>query len=471
MHIIPVILSGGNGTRLWPLSRELSPKQFLPLLDSNETLLQSTLTRLDGLNITHPLVICNSEHRFIVAEQLREIAKSAKIILEPMGKNTAPAIAIAALLAMQHNQDAILLVLPADHSIANKPRFHEAIKKAADFAEQDFLATFGITVDRPETGYGYIKAGESLGEGAAYKVEHFIEKPNLETAKQFLEAGDHYWNSGMFMFKASQYLTELEKFAPDILTISKQAVCETVKDDDFIRLDKEVFAKCRADSIDYAVMERTTKSVVIPLDADWSDVGSWSSLWEVKHQDGNGNVLHGDVITHEVTNSYLHSEDRMLVAVGLEECIVVETADAVLVANKNKAQDVKEIVNHLKHHTRDEAINHKRVVRPWGSYETLVEGTIYKVKRIIVNPGASLSLQLHHHRSEHWIVVKGVAEVTCGERVFTLQHDQSTYIPAETKHRLYNPGTIALELIEVQTGEYLGEDDIVRFQDIYGRVG
>lgn len=470
MKIVAVILSGGTGSRLWPLSRELTPKQFLPLAASNQSLLQETLTRLEGVVTEKPIIVCNNEHRFIVAEQMREIrVQDPQIILEPQGKNTAPAVAVAALHALQH-EDAILLVLPADHRIGNAANFHQAIAVAAEYARLDHLVTFGVTADKPETGYGYIKAGAELAQNRVFKVEKFIEKPTKEKAEEYLSTGNYFWNSGMFVFKASRYLEELAKFAPDMLDAVKRAYLDEKQDLDFIRLNPETFSQCPADSIDYAVMEHTESAVVIPISCQWNDIGSWSALWESEAQDFEGNVTIGDVILSDVKNSYLRAEDRMLVGVGLEDMVVVETPDAILVTHKNKSQQVKKIVEQLKQHKRTEAHSHKRVYRPWGSYETLVEGKKYKVKRITVNPGASLSLQSHHHRSEHWVVVTGVAEVTNGENVFTLKHDESTYIPAQTKHRLRNPGNILLELIEVQSGEYLGEDDIIRYEDIYGRV-
>lgn len=470
MKIVAVVLSGGTGSRLWPLSRESSPKQFLPLAASNQSLLQETLTRLEGIVTEKPIIVCNAEHRFIVAEQMRAIqVQDPQIILEPQGKNTAPAVAVAALHALQ-KEDAILLVLPADHRIGKTANFHEAIALAAEYARLDHLVTFGITADKPETGYGYIKAGVELAQNGVFKVEKFIEKPTKEKAEEYLSAGNYFWNSGMFVFKASRYLEELAKFAPDMLDAVKRAYLDEKQDEDFIRLNTETFSQCPADSIDYAVMEHTESAVVIPTNCQWNDIGSWSALWESETQDLEGNVTIGDVILSDVKNSYLRAEDRMLVGVGLEDIVVVETPDAILVTHKNKSQQVKKIVEHLNQHKRTEAHSHKRVYRPWGSYETLVEGTKYKVKRITVNPGASLSLQSHHHRSEHWVVVTGVAEVTNGENVFTLKHDESTYIPAQTKHRLRNPGNILLELIEVQSGEYLGEDDIIRYEDIYGRA-
>lgn len=471
MKIIAVVLSGGTGSRLWPLSRELTPKQFLPLAASGNTLLQDTLLRLNGVVNEKPMIICNHEHRFIVAEQLREIGiEKAQIVLEPVGRNTAPAVAVAALHALQQQKDAILIILPADHNIGNPKNFHDALQIAVEYASMDHLVTFGITADKPETGYGYIKAGKSLAGNHVYQIEKFIEKPTSEKAAEYIQEGHYYWNSGMFVFKASRYLEELAKFAPAMLTAVKQAYSEEEKDLDFIRLNPKTFANCPADSVDYAVMEHTQNGVVVPVNCQWSDIGSWSALWESETQDADGNVKRGDVITSEVKNSYLRAEERMLVAVGLEDMVVVETPDAILVAHKNKSQHVKKIVEHLNQTKREQAINHKRVYRPWGSYETLVEGERYKVKRIVVKPGASLSLQSHRHRSEHWVIVTGVAEVTNGNQVTTLIHDQSTYIPLQTKHRLRNPGTTVLELIEVQSGEYLGEDDIVRYEDCYGRL-
>lgn len=471
MKIIGVILSGGAGSRLWPLSRESSPKQFLPLSMSTNTLLQDTLVRLNGITNEQPIIVCNNEHRFIVAEQLRAInIENAQIILEPMGKNTAPAVAVAALHAMQ-NEDAILIILPADHKIGKIQNFQDSLHIAIDYARQNYLVTFGVTADKPETGYGYIQAGSALSQdNKAYKVEKFVEKPNKETAEIYLKTGNYYWNSGMFVFKAACYLRELEKFAPDILTAVKNTYHHEQQDLDFIRLNADVFSKCPANSIDYAVMEHTNMAVVVPTNCQWSDIGSWSSLWENEVQNADGNVTRGDVILSDVKNSYLRAEDRMVVAAGLDNIVVVETSDAVLVTHKNKSQQVKKIVDHLYKSKRKEAINHSKVQRPWGSYEILTEEAHYKVKRIIVKPGASLSLQSHHHRSEHWVIVTGIAEVTNGDKIMTLTQNQSTYIPAETKHRLRNPGDVLLELVEVQSGNYLGEDDIIRYEDTYGRV-
>lgn len=497
--IVPVIMSGGAGTRLWPLSRELYPKQLLPLVNDC-TMLQETQLRLNGLqNLAEPLVVCNESHRFMVAEQMRQAGCPAgAILLEPVGRNTAPAVAVAALQAQRAGADPVLLVMPADHVIVDCQTFRAAVVAGAELAREGKLVTFGIVPDKPETGYGYIKAGASLAErgmrdaesenldcgcacdlrvprpashvtDTAFAVETFVEKPDAATAEQYLTSGDYYWNSGMFMFRASRYLEELEKFAPEMVACCREALEKAQRDLDFVRLDAEAFGACPKDSIDYAVMEKTADAVVIPLDAGWSDVGSWSALWEVGQADGVGNVMRGDVLTHDSRNCYLHSTGRMVAAVGLEDHVVVETADAVLVARRDRAQDVKAIVEQLKQQGRGEALLHRRVNRPWGSYETIDQSDRFQVKRITVNPGASLSLQLHHHRAEHWIVVKGTARIARGDDTLVLSENQSTYIPLGVKHRLENPGLIPLELIEVQSGAYLGEDDIVRFEDIYGR--
>ena len=475
--IIPVILSGGSGSRLWPMSRELNPKQFLPLC-SEQSMLQETMTRLEGVEeLAAPIVVCNEEHRFLVAQQMRDIGiKVDKIILEPVGRNTAPAICAAAeyIQGKNDNSDDVMLVLSADHVIQNHSVFHEVIQAGYQVARQGQLVTFGIVPDKAETGYGYIKrAGAYSGVGNmedAWTVAQFVEKPDQETAQNYLDSGEYYWNSGMFMFQASTILQELEHFSQDIFQAVKLAVSEGAKDLDFCRLGSEAFKASPSDSIDYAVMEKTDKAVVLPLDARWNDVGAWSALWEVKQQDADGNVLQGDVLNFDVTNSYVHADERMIAVIGLDNCIVVETADAVLVADKNRAQDVKKVVTSLKSSGREEALLHQRVYRPWGSYETLEETERFKVKRIVVNPGAKLSLQMHHHRAEHWVVVKGTANIVCGDKEFVLTEDQSNYIPLGTKHRLENPGVIPLEIIEIQTGSYLGEDDIVRFDDTYGRV-
>ncbi len=472
--IIPVILSGGTGSRLWPMSRELNPKQFLSLY-GDQTMLQETMTRLEGVtDLADPIVVCNEEHRFMVAQQMSDLGVTVdKIILEPVGRNTAPAIAAAAeyIHEKEDSKDAVMLILAADHIIQNTAEFHRVIEAGCRVAEQGQLITFGIVPDKAETGYGYIKRAESFSkEEDAYNVERFVEKPDLETAQKYFASGEYYWNSGMFMFKTSTILDELKSLSPEIYQAVKKAVSNGVKDLDFCRLDNESFTASPSDSIDYAVMEKTDKAVVLPLDAEWNDVGAWSALWEVKERDENGNVFHGDILHHDVTNSYIHADERMVAVVGVDNCVVVETADAVLVVDKDRSQDVKTIVNQLKATKREEILLHQRVYRPWGSYETLEETERFKVKRIIVNPSAKLSLQMHHHRAEHWIVVKGTAKIVCGDKEFMLTEDQSNYIPLGTQHRLENPGVIPLEIIEVQTGAYLGEDDIVRFDDNYGRV-
>lgn len=468
--IVPVILSGGSGTRLWPLSRALRPKQLLSMV-SNHTMIQDTVTRLKGIeNIVDPIIVCNEEHRFTIAEQMREISiHPSAIILEPFGKNTAPAVAISAIQSQKIDDDPVLLVLPADHVIGNNEAFHAAVKIGYQAALEDRLVTFGIVPNAPETGYGYIKSGKELKNNQIFSVEKFVEKPDEKTAQAYLDEGNYYWNSGMFMFKASVYLQELEKYNQTMYACSKSSL-ETAKIDmDFIRLDKGVFETCPSDSIDYAVMEKTESAAVIPVDIQWNDIGSWAALWEVGESDQKGNVTHGDVILEDTNNSYVHAESRLVTTIGLNDHIVVETVDAILVAHRDKAQNVKDIVEQLKAGNRDEATIHNKAYRPWGAYECIDHDSRFQVKRITVNPGASLSLQLHHHRSEHWIVVQGTARVTCGDKVFLMAENESTYIPLGEKHRLENTGKIPLELIEVQTGTYLGEDDIVRFDDVYGR--
>ena len=470
--ITPVILCGGSGTRLWPLSRELYPKQLLALT-SEQTLLQQTATRLSHKkDMTKPLVICNEEHRFLVAEQLRQVTiEPAGIILEPMGRNTAPAVALAAYHASTTDPDSLLLILPADHLIADVDSFSTAVQQGAPLAQQDKLVTFGIVPQGPETGYGYIEKGEELtAVSGAFAIWQFVEKPDLETAQQYLDSGRFLWNSGMFLLKASAFLNELNQHNKAMAEASQAAYQASQPDLDFLRLDKGRFAACPSDSIDYAVMEKTTNGVVIPVDPGWNDIGSWAALWEVGEQDGNGNVVHGDVLSHDSHNSYLHSSQRLIAAVGVDDLVVVETADAVLVSPKNRVQEVKKIVTLLRDHERSEANLHRRVFRPWGSYEGIMHGDRYQVKNITVNPGATLSLQMHHHRAEHWIVVRGTARITKGDEVFNLSENESTYIPLGTVHRLENPGVIPLELIEVQSGSYLGEDDIVRLEDQYGRT-
>lgn len=468
--IIPVILSGGSGTRLWPLSRALRPKQLLSMV-SNHTMIQDTVQRLQGIDdVAQPLIICNEEHRFTIAEQMREIdVKPSAIILEPFGRNTAPAVTVSSLQAGEIDKDAILLVLPADHVIGNVTAFHDAVRNGYEAAKDDRLVTFGVVPTSPETGYGYIKSGDNLGYNNVFAVEKFVEKPDLATAESYLKEGSYYWNSGMFMLKASVFLDELKRYNPDIFDYSSKSWKNAVIDMDFMRLDKEMFEACPSDSIDYAVMEKTDKAAVIPVDMSWNDIGSWSALWEVGESDEQGNVTYGDVIHEGSVDTFVHADSRLVTTVGLKDHIIVETADAVLVAHRDKAQDVKNIVEKLKLENRDEAVIHRKAYRPWGAYECIDNDTGFQVKRITVNPGASLSLQLHHHRSEHWIIVKGTARVTCGEKVFLMTENESTYIPLGEKHRLENAGKIPLELIEVQTGSYLGEDDIVRFDDVYGR--
>lgn len=465
--IVPVILSGGSGTRLWPLSREAYPKQFLPLV-GNDTMLQATWKRVASIAGAAPIVVANQEHRFMAAEQLRECKVLPQaLILEPVGRNTAPAIAIAALQALSAGDDALLLVLPSDHVVRNEAAFHAAVKQAAVAAESGKLVTFGIVPTAPETGYGYIKA--ATGEGVR-AVDRFVEKPDLATAEQYVASGEYFWNSGMFLFKASRYLKELETLQPAILAACRNALDKAARDNDFIRLDAEAFAASPNDSIDYAVMEKTADAAVVPLDAEWNDVGSWSALWEVSDKDADGNACHGDVIALDCKDSYAYG-NRLMAMVGLQDVVVVETDDAVFVGHKDRVQDVKEIVGRIKREGRSEAAAHRKVYRPWGAYDSIDNGDRFQVKRITVKPGATLSLQMHHHRAEHWIVVSGTAEVTRGDEVILLSENQSTYIPLGVTHRLKNPGKLPLELIEVQSGSYLGEDDIVRFEDQYGRAG
>ena len=465
--MIPVILSGGSGTRLWPLSRRDYPKQFLPLV-SERTLLQDTLLRLKGLDhLEAPIGVCNEIHRFMMAEQLWEIKQPpAGIILEPFGKNTAPAVAMAAMAAK--NPDDILLVLPADHVIENIPAFQAAVRQAEKAAQQDYLVTFGILPNRPETGYGYIKSGDALGDHA-FHVAAFVEKPDQTTAESYIASGQYYWNSGMFAFKASVYLAELARFNPQMLNACRKAFDHATVDSDFIRLDQAAFAECPSDSIDYAVMEKTEQAVMIPLDASWNDVGSWSALWDVTPKDDHGNAINGDVITQNSRNSYIHSSHRLVTTVGINDLVIIETADAVMVASKDQVQDVKHIVDQLTAQDRVEASTHRKVYRPWGHYDLIDSGDRHHTKRIVVKPGAKLSLQKHHHRAEHWVIVKGTALVTKGDEEMLLTENESTYIPLGVVHRLENPGIIPLEMIEVQSGSCLSEDDIVRFTDNYGR--
>ena len=465
--MIPIILSGGSGTRLWPLSRKMYPKQFLSLLH-DETMLQKTLLRLRGVEHSPPIVVCNNEHRFIVAEQARQIGlEDLSIILEPLGRNTAPAIAVAAIHALMKQQDPVLLVLSADHEITDENAFRDAVRKASVLAEKGRLVTFGIVPTQAATGYGYIRRGEA--EDSGYAVDEFVEKPDRATAESYLADGKYFWNSGMFMFKAKTYLDELQKFNPEMVRHCYEAADQMTHDIGFLRLNKDAFAACEANSIDYAVMEKTALACVVPMDAGWSDIGSWSSLWEQGNKDSHGNSTHGDVMTTDTENSFVHSESRLVAAVGVKDLVIVETQDAVLVADKSKAQEVKQIVERLQQEQREEENFHRIVYRPWGSFDSVDEGDGYKVKRISVKPGARLSKQMHHRRAEHWVVVRGTARVFRDDEIFDLQENESVFIPLGATHYLENPGSEPLDIIEVQSGSYLGEDDIVRFEDIYGR--
>jgi mannose-1-phosphate guanylyltransferase len=457
-------MAGGSGTRLWPLSRAGHPKQFLAL-NGDMTMLQQTVERLSDLPTTESITICNEEHRFFVAEQLREINALGKIILEPVGRNTAPAIALAAL--MDSEKDPLLLVLASDHVIADQEAFTNTVLSAVPLAEAGKLVTFGIVPSEPHTGYGYIEAGESLS--GAYSVASFKEKPDSETASNYLRCGGYYWNSGMFLFRASRYLNELETCRPDIAGACREAMTSVSSDLDFARIDADAFAKCPADSIDYAVMEKTKDAVVVLMDAGWSDIGSWSSLWDVSEKDGSGNASSGDVMLLDTKNSFVRSDDKLVTLIGLDDVVVVSTKDATLVAHKERVQDAKLIASKLKKNERPEWQLHREVYRPWGKYDSVDQGDRYQVKRITVKPGAKLSVQMHHHRAEHWVVVSGSARVKNGSDTFLLSENESTYIPVGVVHALENPGKLPLEIIEIQSGSYLGEDDIVRLSDKYGR--
>lgn len=465
--ITPVIMAGGSGSRLWPLSRSLYPKQFLPFT-GEKTMLQETLGRLENLNVNEPLVICNEEHRFIVAEQLRAMDISGSIILEPVGRNTAPAIALAAQVTVDDN-DPLLLILAADHVIQDEIAFTQAVEKAIPLAQTGKLVTFGIIPTQAHTGYGYIQRGNSISDSVGFYVNAFVEKPDATTAASYNDSGTYYWNSGMFLIKASRYLDELKTYRPDISNACEKAVINTTYDNDFVRLDAEAFALCPDESIDYAVMENTDDAVVVPLDAGWNDIGAWSALWEVNDKDEKGNVVVGDTILHNTVNSLVHGGERLVATVGLDNIVIVDTKDALLVASKDSVQDVKKIVEQLKAEKRDEYKLHREVYRPWGRYDSIDNGERYQVKRITVNPGEKLSIQMHHHRAEHWIVVSGTAKVTNGDNTFLVTENESTYIPIGVVHALENPGKMPLEMIEVQSGSYLGEDDIIRFEDRYGR--
>ena len=466
--IFPAIMCGGSGTRLWPLSRALFPKQFLPLVNDT-SMLQDTMQRLPE-GCASSVFICNEEHRFLLAEQVRNLTdKPQTILLEPEGRNTAPAIALAAINALEQNEEALLLVLAADHVIENQQAFHQAIATATKVAEQGKLVTFGIVPTHAETGYGYIKQGQEQALGS-FKVAEFVEKPSETLAQEYLDSGQYLWNSGMFLFKASRYLEELAKFRPDILQACEKSMTQVSQDLDFLRPNKEAFLACPSESIDYAVMEKTADAEVVPLDAGWNDVGSYSALWDVCQQDDNKNVIKGDILAHSTTNSYLHSQNKLIATVGVDNLVVIDTPDAVLVANKDKVQDVKKIVEQLKAENRPESSLHREVYRPWGKYDSIDMGERFQVKRITVKPGAKLSVQMHHHRAEHWIIVSGTAKVTIDDNTVLLSENQSTFIPIGAVHALENPGKLPLEMIEVQSGSYLGEDDIVRFEDKYGRA-
>lgn len=473
--IIPVILAGGSGTRLWPLSRQLYPKQFLNL-GGGHTLFQETLLRLKNMGLARPpIVICNEEHRFIVAEQLQLIDISANtILLEPVVRNTAPALAVSALKAVKDDSNAILLALPSDHFIGNLKAFQKAIQEGADLAAQNHLVTFGVVPLAPETGYGYIRKGPPLAAkanmSAAWQIDRFVEKPDLALASGYVASGEYLWNSGIFMFKASKLIEEVNNFTPAIINACEAALEKGQSDLDFYRLDVDSFTACPSDSIDYAIMEKTSCGVMIALDSDWNDLGSWDALWQVGQKDDNNNVLYGDISLQGVTNSFVHASSRLVTAIGLDNHVIVETRDAVFISPRDRVQQIKAVVEHLNKENRPEVITHKTVYRPWGSYSNIEESDCFQVKRITVKPNAKLSLQKHYHRAEHWVVVKGTALVTRGEEKFILKEDQSTYIPLGTTHRLENPGKIPLELIEIQSGRYLREDDIVRMDDIYGRI-
>ncbi len=469
--MIPVVLSGGVGSRLWPVSRGMYPKQLLPLAHPELSMLQQTILRTEGLQAKgEVIVVCNEDHRFMVGEQLNQIdANNSTILLEPEGRNTAPAIALAALKALESDQEAVLLVMPADHVIADVDLFQRAVNGALEYANDGALITFGVVAKQPETGYGYIKRGPSLA-GGGFEVEAFKEKPELKHAQQYLDSGEYYWNSGIFLFRAAAYLDELQKFAPDIFSACQSALDSSANDLDFVRVDADAFSMSPFISIDYAVMEKTDNAVVMPLDVGWSDVGSWSALWDVSDKDSNGNAVFGDVLLHDTKNSHIRAETKLVTAIGVENLVIVETDDAVMVIDKSKAQSVKEIVVQLKELDRAQLHHHRKVYRPWGWYDSVDAGDRFQVKRIQVNPGARLSVQMHHHRAEHWVVVRGQAEVLNGDKTIVLNENESTYIPIGQTHALRNRSNEeSLEIIEVQSGSYLGEDDIVRFEDVYGR--
>ena len=469
---LPVVIAGGIGSRLWPVSRALLPKQFIHFPQYQGSLFQNTLRRVEGIeDISEPLVVCNADHRFLVAEQLRELGRSnGSILLEPIGRNTAPAVAMAAFLALQKNKEAILLVLPSDHLIKNNENFHAAVNEAVKLARRNFLITFGIVPGTPETGYGYINRGEIIKGSNGYLVSKFVEKPDKQTAESYLSAGDYFWNSGMFVFSAKTYLDELKAHAEDIYRACEKAIAAIEEGENFDIIPEREFSKVRSDSIDYAVMEKTSKAAMVTMDAGWNDLGAWDALWEEDEKDAKGNSIIGDVLTEGVANCYIQAHSRLVAAVGVEDAIIVETPDAVLVSSKEKVQSVKQIVDQIEANDREEYSNHTKVFRPWGSYESIINRDGYQVKHIIVNPGEALSLQLHNHRAEHWTVIKGKGVVTCDGNEITLGANESTFIPLGSKHRLANPFEEVVEIVEVQVGDYLGEDDIVRFEDKYGRI-
>ena len=469
---LPVVIAGGIGSRLWPVSRALLPKQFIHFPQYQGSLFQNTLRRVEGIeDISEPLVVCNADHRFLVAEQLRELGRSyGSILLEPIGRNTAPAVAMAAFLALQKNKEAILLVLPSDHLIKNNENFHAAVNEAVKLARRNFLITFGIVPGTPETGYGYINRGEIIEGSNGYLVSKFVEKPDKQTAESYLSTGDYFWNSGMFVLSAKTYLDELKAHAEDIYRACEKAIAAIEEGENFDIIPEREFSKVRSDSIDYAVMEKTSKAALVTMDAGWNDLGAWDALWEEDEKDAKGNSIIGDVLTEGVANCYIQAHSRLVAAVGVEDAIIVETPDAVLVSSKEKVQSVKQIVHQIEANDREEYSNHTKVFRPWGSYESIINRDGYQVKHIIVNPGEALSLQLHNHRAEHWTVIKGKGVVTCDGNEITLGVNESTFIPLGSKHRLANPFEEVVEIVEVQVGDYLGEDDIVRFEDKYGRI-
>ena len=470
MEIVPVILSGGSGTRLWPLSRKQYPKQYLPLVGDN-TMLQETILRLSGLdNLADPIIVCNADHRFLVAEQCQQIdIKNPTILLEPVGRNTAPAIAAAAMQSLKDSDDSILLVLSADHVIQNIDAFHQAINIANQQTQNGKLVTFGIVPTDTNTGYGYIKSSEENSNGA-YKVEEFVEKPDLKTAEFYLEQGNYLWNSGMFMFQAHTLINELKAHSPNIVKSVNHAVDNAKQDLDFIRLEKQAFESSPSDSIDYALMEKSNNVVVVPLDAQWNDVGTWSALYDIGKKDSQGNVIKGNVITQDTTNTYINADHHMVAVIGVDNLIIVDTPDATFIATQDNAQEVKSIVESLQASGQYEATSHRKVYRPWGWYDSIESSEYFQVKRLHIKSGAKLSLQMHYKRSEHWVVVSGIAKVTNGEQIFTLTQGESTFIPLGVTHALENQTNEPLEIIEVQSGTYLGEDDIIRFEDMYGRI-